>query len=173
MKNNIKVPRIVKINWIRNLTISVNFEDSESRVIEFSFLFKQINLESNPSLKILFNKDEFSKVILDSNTLSWNNVEQYITLKNGERKKVPFEIGADVLLKFSTPDYSNVINKYGQMVREARLKSGLTQKDLAIKSGISRNYISRIENNRTDLEISKLMKIVENGLGKKLEINIL
>jgi transcriptional regulator with XRE-family HTH domain len=58
------------------------------------------------------------------------------------------------------------------MVREARLRSGLTQQDLALKSGTSRTYISHIENDRSDLEIATLRKIIETGLGKKLEILI-
>ncbi|MFN6064331.1 MAG: helix-turn-helix transcriptional regulator, partial [Bacteroidota bacterium] len=36
----------------------------------------------------------------------------------------------------------------------ARLGSGLTQEDLAQKSGTTRTYISRIENNKSDLEIT-------------------
>jgi len=48
----------------------------------------------------------------------------------------------------------------------------LTQQDLALKSGTSRTYISRIENDRSDLEIATLRKIIETGLGRKLEISI-
>ncbi len=58
------------------------------------------------------------------------------------------------------------------MIREARLKSGLTQQDLAVKSGTTRTYISRIENDRSDLELATLRKIIETGLGKRLDILI-
>jgi len=86
--------------------------------------------------------------------------------------KVPYEIGADVLLKYSQPEKSELSIKIGELIRDARLSSGLTQQDLALKSGTSRTYISKIENDRSDLEIATLRKIVETGLGRKLDISI-
>lgn len=172
MRKNIKIPRILKINWLKDLSISVVFNNGESRVIDFRKMFKKMGINEKSPSYILFDSDEFAKVQLKDNTLSWSNVEQYITMKNGKKKRVPFEIGADVLLKFSKPEKTELSFKIGQLIREARLKSGLTQKDLALKSGTSRTYISRIENDRSDLEISTLRKIIETGLGKKLEISI-
>ena len=52
------------------------------------------------------------------------------------------------------------------------MRSGLTQQELAIKSGTTRNYISRIENDRSDIEIATLRKIVETGLGQQLDVRI-
>jgi len=172
MRQNIKIPRILKINWIRELSISVVFNNGESRIIDFRKVLKKVGVRENSPAFILFDSTEFAKVILEGNTLSWNNVEQYITMRNGEKMRVPYEIGADVLLKYSTPEKSEFSLRLGQMVREARLKSGLTQQDLALKSGTSRTYISRIENDRSDLEIATLRKIIETGLGRKLEISI-
>ena len=172
MRQNIKIPRILKINWISELAISVVFNNGESRIIDFRKVLKKLGAKENSPAYILFDSKEFSKVELVGNTLSWNNVEQYITMRNGEKKKVPYEIGADVLLKYSQPEKLEESVKIGKMIREARLKSGLTQQDLAIKSGTSRTYISRIENDRSDLEISTLRKIIETGLGKKMEISI-
>ena len=42
-----------------------------------------------------------AKVKLIDNTLSWENVEQYISSKSGDKIRVPYEIGADILLKYS------------------------------------------------------------------------
>ena len=157
---------------ISELSISVVFNNGESRIIDFRKVLKKLNVEKNSPAFILFDSQEFARVELIDNTLSWNNVEQYITMRNGEKKKVPYEIGADVLLKFSQPEKTELSLRLGQLVREARLKSGMTQQDLAIKSGTSRTYISRIENDRSDLEIATLRKIIETGLGRKLEISI-
>ncbi len=172
MRQSIKIPRILKINWISELSISVVFNNGESRIIDFRKVLKRINVEKNSPAFILFDSNEFAKAELIDNTLSWNNVEQYITMRNGEKRKVPYEIGADVLLKYSQPEKSELSLKLGKLIREARLKSGLTQQDLALKSGTSRTYISRIENDRSDLEIATLRKIIETGLGRKLEISI-
>jgi len=172
MRQSIKIPRILKINWIKELSISVVFNNGESRIIDFRKVLKRIGVNESSPAYILFDSNEFAKVEIDGNTLSWSNVEQYITMRNGNNMKVPFEIGADVLLKYSQPEKSELSLKIGQLIREARLKSGLTQQDLALKSGTSRTYISRIENDRSDLEIATLRKIIETGLGRKLDILI-
>jgi DNA-binding XRE family transcriptional regulator len=172
MRKHIKIPRILKINWIKGLSISVVYNNGESRIIDFRNVLLKIGVEENSPASILFNEDEFKKVEIENNTLSWNNVEQYITLRNNEKTKVPFEIGADVLLKYSQPEKSDVVLKIGRLIRESRMRSGLTQQELAIKSGTTRNYISRIENDRSDIEIATLRKIVETGLGKQLDVRI-
>lgn len=172
MRQSIKIPRILKINWIKELSISVIFNNGESRIIDFRKVLKKIGVKEGSPANILFDSQQFAKVELVGNTLSWDNVEQFITMRNGEKQKVSFEIGADVLLKYSQPEKSELSLKIGQMIREARLKSGLTQQDLALKSGTSRTYISRIENDRSDLEIATLRKIIETGLGRKLDILI-
>jgi len=172
MRRNIKIPRILKINWIKGLTISVVFNNGESRIIDFKKVFKKLELKNDSPILILKDSDEFSKVKLNNNTLSWSNVEQFITDKNSKKIKVPFEIGADLLLKYSSTEVTGITSKIGRLVRDTRIKSGLTQKELAIKSGTSRNYISRIENDRSDIELDTLRKIIETGLGKHLEINV-
>jgi len=162
----------LKINWIKGLTISVVFNNGESRIIDFKKVFKKLELKNDSPILILKDSDEFSKVKLNNNTLSWSNVEQFITDKNSKKIKVPFEIGADLLLKYSSTEVTGITSKIGRLVRDTRIKSGLTQKELAIKSGTSRNYISRIENDRSDIELDTLRKIIETGLGKHLEINV-
>ncbi|HUX59367.1 MAG TPA: helix-turn-helix domain-containing protein [Bacteroidales bacterium] len=172
MRRNIKIPRVLKINWIKGLSISVVFNNGESRIIDFKKVFKKLEINNDSPIMILKNADEFAKAELKNNTLSWSNVEQFITDKNSKKVKVPFEIGADVLLKYSSTEVTGITSKIGRLVRDTRIKSGLTQKELAIKSGTSRNYISRIENDRSDIELDTLRKIIETGLGKQLEINV-
>ncbi|KAF0236150.1 MAG: helix-turn-helix domain-containing [Prolixibacteraceae bacterium] len=173
MRKNIKIPRVLKINLINGLSISVIFNNGESRIIDFSKLLTEIGVKDDSAASVLFNPIEFAKVKLIGNTLSWDNVEQYISSKTGDKIKVPYEIGADILLKFSYAEKSESVIKIGQLIKETRLKTGLTQQDLAIISGTSRTYISRIENNRSDIELATLRKIIETGLGKRLDIRIL
>ncbi len=172
MRRNIKIPRILKINWIKDLSISVVFNNGESRIIDFRKLLGDIGIGNDSPASVLYNTDEFSKVELQNNTLSWNNVEQFISAKSGGKIKVPFEVGADVLLKYSYPEKSDLMSKIGSLVRDARLKSGMTQQELALISGTTRTYISRIENDRSDIELATLKKIIETGLGKRLEISV-
>ncbi len=62
--------------------------------------------------------------------------------------------------------------KVGALLLEARLKAGLTQEQLAQKIGTTRSYISKLENDIKEVRISTLQKIVELGLGGKLELSI-
>ena len=172
MRRNIKIPRILKINWIKELSISVVFNNGESRIIDFKKVLDKLHLTEKSPAFILYDSNEFKKVKLENNTLSWENVEQYITLRNKEIQKTPFEIGADLLFKYSKSEKSVLALEIGRLIRETRLKIGLTQQELALMSGTTRNYISRIENDKSDIELGTLYKIIETGLGKQLEIRI-
>ncbi len=168
----LRIPRIIKINWIKELAISVVFNNGESRIIDFRKVLHEVGINSDSPANILLEPTEFSKVKLVDNTLSWENVEQYISSRNGGKIKVPYEIGADILLKHSQPEKSESIIGVGKMIRESRLKSGMSQQELALVSGTSRTYISRIENDRSDIELTTLRKIIETGLGRRMEIRI-
>jgi transcriptional regulator with XRE-family HTH domain len=61
----------------------------------------------------------------------------------------------------------------GIMLKEARLKKGLTQEQLAKKIGTTKSYISKIENDIKEVRISSLERLVEIGLGGKLELKIM
>ena len=172
MRKAIKIPRILKINWIKEATVSVVFNNGESRIIDFQKVFNGMGLKKDSPAWILTRPEEFKKVQVANNTLSWANVEQYVTKLDGSRIQVPFEIGADVLLRYSKPEKSELMLKIGKLIKESRLKSGLTQQELALKSGTTRSYISKIENERSDIELGTLRKIIETGLGKKIDIQI-
>ena len=58
------------------------------------------------------------------------------------------------------------------MIQDARKKKGMTQQELAEKAGTNKAYISRVENDIKDVRISTLRKIVETGLGGKLELAV-
>jgi len=74
-------------------------------------------------------------------------------------------------------------NKYGQRGAEKReqweqefesfqLGVLLTQEELAEKCGTNKSYISRIENNASDIRLSTLMKIIQTGLGGQLKLTL-
>lgn len=62
--------------------------------------------------------------------------------------------------------------KLGVMLQELRKEKGLTQQQLAEKCGTTKTYISRIENNASDIRLSTLMRIVRDGLGGSLKLNV-
>lgn len=60
----------------------------------------------------------------------------------------------------------------GVLIEEARNKLGMTQEELAQKCGTNKSYISRIENNASDIRLSTLMKIIRTGLGGHLKLTL-
>ena len=62
--------------------------------------------------------------------------------------------------------------KIGVLIQEARKKQHLTQEQLAEKVGTTKNYISRIENNVSDIRLSTLMRIIREGLGGSLKFSL-
>ena len=62
--------------------------------------------------------------------------------------------------------------KLGVLIQQARLEKGLTQEQLAVRCGTNKGYISKIENDIKEVRLSTLQKIVEIGLGGKLQLSI-
>ena len=62
--------------------------------------------------------------------------------------------------------------KLGVMLQELRKEQGLTQEQLAEKCGTTKTYISRIENNVSDIRLSTLMRIISKGLGGHLKLSV-
>jgi HTH-type transcriptional regulator/antitoxin HipB len=62
--------------------------------------------------------------------------------------------------------------KIGVMLQELRKESGMTQEQLAEKCGTTKTYISRIENDASDIRLSTLMRIIREGFGRHLRFNV-
>lgn len=62
--------------------------------------------------------------------------------------------------------------KLGVLLGEARIKLKMTQEELAQKCGTSKAYISRIGNDASDIRLSTLMRIIQQGLGGHLKLSI-
>lgn len=172
MRKKLKTPRIIKIERIEGLKIYCMFNNGELRMINFNLLFSEWNIMSEDIEYPLLNEVEFAKVQLRNYTLSWDNIHVMLMTEDGKEQQYPYEIDPYVLYQKSLPIEPDDKFKFGTMIRKARKKAGLTQEQLAFRSGTSRFYISRIENNKTDIELSTFRKIVEAGLGKRLKLII-
>jgi HTH-type transcriptional regulator/antitoxin HipB len=78
--------------------------------------------------------------------------------KRGTEERERFEEGYDAF-------------RLGVMLQELRKEQGLTQEQLAEKCGTTKTYISRIENDASDIRLSTLMRIIREGLGGHLRLN--
>jgi DNA-binding XRE family transcriptional regulator len=172
MRRRIKLPRIIKIEKIDAFKIQCMFNNGESRLLDFEKIFNQWKISENDIEFNLLDLRNFNKVELRNFTLSWSNIILKIKNESGQIEKHPYEIGPDILYQLSQQIDNVEANKPGNIIKTARIKAGLTQEQLALRSGTTRFYISRIENNKTDVEISTFRKIIEAGLGKHLRLTI-
>jgi HTH-type transcriptional regulator / antitoxin HipB len=79
--------------------------------------------------------------------------------KRGSKRREEYEEGFEAF-------------KLGVMLQELRKDQGLTQEELAEKCGTTKTYISRIENNASDIRLSTLMRIISEGLGGHLRLSV-
>ncbi|MDP1811127.1 MAG: type II toxin-antitoxin system RelE/ParE family toxin [Sediminibacterium sp.] len=79
--------------------------------------------------------------------------------KRGTKRRDKFEEGYEAF-------------KLGVMMQEMRLQRNMTQEQLAEKCGTTKNYISRIENDASDIRLSTLMRIVREGFGGHLKLSV-
>jgi ribosome-binding protein aMBF1 (putative translation factor) len=79
--------------------------------------------------------------------------------KTGSEKRTDFEIKAKSFA-------------IGELIKEERKLAHLTQEQLADKIGAKKSFISRIENGHSDIQLSTLYKVIELGLGRKINLTI-
>ena len=93
------------------------------------------------------------------NTTTFN---EHLTKRYGKRgteQRTEFEIKAKAFL-------------IGEVIKEERHLAKMTQEQLAEKIGAKKSFISRIENGQSDIQLSTLYRLLEFGLGKKVELTV-
>ena len=93
------------------------------------------------------------------NTKSWSDIKNDVYGEKGTERR-------DALDR----DFESF--KIGLLLRKAREEKQLTQEQLASLINKKRTYISRIENDGSNVTLKTLYDIVEKGLGGKLNISI-
>ncbi|MBS1987773.1 helix-turn-helix transcriptional regulator [Candidatus Dependentiae bacterium] len=79
--------------------------------------------------------------------------------KRGTKRRDKFEEGYETF-------------KLGVVLQELRKERNMTQAQLAEKCGTTKNYISRIENDASDIRLSTLQRIVREGFGGHLRLSV-
>ena len=166
------IKRIINIHQIEGYKVYCLFNNGESRIIDFQQLFQDWGVgRGDIEFPLLTSQEDFSQVEVIDGTLVWRNLPIESENDLGEREIYYYDLDPIVLYEASLPDPLRKL-EIGLMIKQARKEQGLTQEELASKSGTSKHYISRVENNKSGIELSTLIKIVEGGLGKRLQINI-
>jgi len=79
--------------------------------------------------------------------------------KTGTKTRTDFEIKAKAFA-------------IGEIIKEERKMAKMTQEELAKRTGTRKSFISRIENGHSDIQLSTLYRLIEQGLGKKINLSI-
>ncbi|MFN0216073.1 MAG: helix-turn-helix domain-containing protein [Saprospiraceae bacterium] len=166
------LPKISRIIGVEPFKITLLWNTSEIRLLDFAPLIKQWEAEGDNKMAALRDWETFKQVALSENrTLCWPNVQVSFSYK-GEAHTSPLELDALELYRQSTLVKKTGAVNVGAMLRVAREAAGLSQADVALKSGTTRNYISRIENDKSDIQLETLQKIVELGIGGEIVVRI-
>ncbi len=92
-------------------------------------------------------------------TKSWKDIKDSVYGKKGTDRRDELE-----------RDFESF--NIGLLLRKAREEKKLTQEELGELVHKKRTYISRVENNGSNLTLKTLFDIVEKGLGGKVNISI-
>ncbi len=92
-------------------------------------------------------------------TKSWKEIKDKVYGKTGTERRDELD-----------RDFESF--KIGLLLKKAREEKQLTQSELAELVDKKREYISRVENNGSNLTLKTLFDIVEKGLGGKVKISI-
>ena len=167
------LPRITKILKVEPFKIQLLWNNSEVREIDFTILFVKWQQEGNTDLLRLKDFDAFKQVRLsEQRTLEWANLPIEVTFK-GQTQAYPLELDPDVLFQNSTLIRKVERISIGSLLRKARLDAGLSQEEVALNAGTTRHYISRIENEQSEIQFDTFQKIIELGLGRKVKLEII
>ena len=168
-----KLPRLTKIQKIEPFKVWTLWNNAEIRVIDFEPLFLIWTQQKDENLLKLRSFDDFKQVTLsESRTLEWKNLGTTFTFK-GKTATQPLELDPDVLYENSTLMRKIESLSIGSLLKKAREELGLSQTEVAANAGTTRHYISRIENEQSEIQLDTLQKIIELGLGKKMRLEII
>lgn len=92
-------------------------------------------------------------------TKTWNVIKDEVYGKKGTTRRDELE-------------RASVTFKMGLLLRKAREEKQMTQESLALRVKKKRSFISRIENDGSNMTLKTFYEIVEVGLGGSVHIHI-
>jgi len=95
----------------------------------------------------------------DKDISTWSQIKDQVYGEKGTERRDNLEREAESF-------------KIGLLLKKARESRHMTQEELGLIIDKKRTYISRVENNGSNITLSTLFDIVEKGLGGKVSISI-
>jgi len=95
----------------------------------------------------------------DKDISTWSQIKDQVYGEKGTERRDNLEREAESF-------------KIGLLLKKARESKHMTQEELGLIIDKKRTYISRVENDGSNITLSTLFDIVEKGLGGKVSISI-
>ena len=95
----------------------------------------------------------------DKDISTWSQIKDQVYGEKGTERRDNLEREAESF-------------KIGLLLKKARESNHMTQEELGLIIDKKRTYISRVENDGSNITLSTLFDIVEKGLGGKVSISI-
>lgn len=147
--------KAIALEFNEGTSLEVTFQNGEVKLYDMSVLF-----DKYPQLSSLKNRDLFlSGKLAGAYGIIWNDeidIEVETIYEDGVTIKT-LPVSANHLVAHA--------------IAEARGKIGMSQKDLALKSGIDQSDISKIERGVANPSVNTIEKLVK-AIGMKLTITI-
>ncbi len=147
--------KAVALQFNEGTSLEVTFQNGEIKLYDMSCLFGKF-----PKTRLLMDRKLFlSGKLVGAYGIIWNDeidIEVETIYEDGVTiKKNP--VSANYLI--------------AEAISEARAKTGMSQKELSLKSGIDQSDISRIERGAANPSINTIERLVK-AMGKELSITI-
>lgn len=161
---------IVSIKSVKGTVVTALWSDGKLRRNDFKELL--VLWEGHPVLKALCDASVFKTVSVKNGSLAWTSLKLIEDIHLGE----------DVMDNFFTLSPSMLYrdgiiveeykpqHKLASVIKKLRTAYNMTQEQLALKVGVSKTYISKIERGVTDINYGTYEWILELGFNKTLVV---
>ena len=166
-------PRLLRILKVTPFAITAIWTTGETRTNDFRQRFER--WARQPDLAKLMDWGIFSQVVIgEQGSFAWPNVVMTIDTNhfpNAEPSQA-LELDPDVCYAESAlVSLFNPLNELSKLLKEERTKSGITQSELAKRTGYTLQYINKLESGTTDATFGTLEWILKVGLGKRITVS--
>lgn len=166
-----KLPRIAQVLSIKGFMVTTIWTTMELRLNDYSE--ESITWKENPYLSQLYDQEVFKSAIVADGGLEWPTALHEVPFfeQLGCEQFQPVSFDPDTMYAESTfLTQLDASKQLTALVKNARLAEKLSQKELAIRSGFSKQYINRLENGHSNIQFGSLVQILELGLKKRIDL---
>jgi len=168
--HDITTETIVSLAAVRYPTVTALWTDGKTRLHDLTVLIK--DLANHPALHKLADPLVFNTVSVEYGSLAWTSLkfvedhELNMDFTDNYFSPSPSMLYRDgVVISTFKPQH-----RLAKVIKDLRQKYQLTQEQLALKVGMQKTYISRIERGLTDINYGTFEWILEVGFGKTLDV---